>query len=149
MQEIIITSNNNPNTFFVWRICPVCCAENLAIWHEMIRLSQQQFDEIYGRLGVKFDFTYGESFYNPRLQQTVDDLVAKGIARESEGAKCVFSEGKVPPREDPFLIHRDGEWQPNPQLIQKSDGGFNYSTTDLATIAFRLATWQPQDPPWR
>ena len=119
-------------------------AENLAIWHEMIRLSQQQFDRIYGRLGVRFDFTYGESFYNARLQKVVDDLMAKGIARESEGAKCVFSDGKLPPKEDPFLINRDGEWQPNPQLIQKSDGGFNYSTTDLATIAFRLETWQPQ-----
>lgn len=119
--------------------------ENLAIWREMIRLSQRQFDEIYGRLGVKFDHTYGESFYNPRLQQTVDDLMARGIARPSEGARCVFSEGKLPPKEDPFLVHRDGEWQANPQMIQKSDGGFNYSTTDLATIGFRLETWQPQE----
>src|ERR1019366_1081760 len=62
---------------------------------------------------------------------------------ESEGAKCVFSDGTRPPKEDPFLIHRDGEWQPNPQLIQKSDGGFNYATTDLATIAYRLETWHP------
>ena len=120
-------------------------AENLAIWREMIRLSQKQFDEIYGRLGVKFDQALGESYYQPRLQQVVDDLIAKGIARESEGAKCVFSDGKVPPKEDPFLIQRDGEWQPNPQLIQKSDGGFNYATTDLATIAYRLDTWHPQE----
>jgi arginyl-tRNA synthetase len=120
-------------------------AENLNIWREMIRLSQQQFDAIYARLGVKFDHAYGESFYNPRLPKIVDDLTARGIARESEGARCVFSEGQVPPKEDPFLIHRDGEWQPNPQMIQKSDGGFNYSTTDLATLAFRLETWQPQE----
>jgi arginyl-tRNA synthetase len=119
-------------------------ADNLAIWREMIRLSQQQFDRVYGRLGVRFDFTYGESFYNAKLQGVVDDLMAKGIARESEGAKCVFSDGKLPPKEDPFLINRDGEWVANPQLIQKSDGGFNYSTTDLATISFRLETWQPQ-----
>ena len=119
--------------------------KNLAIWHEMIRLSQKQFDEIYGRLGVKFDQTLGESFYNPRLQPVVDDLMAKGIARESEGAKAVFSDGKFPPKEDPFLIHRDGEWQPNPLLIQKSDGGFNYATTDLATIAYRLKTWHPDE----
>ncbi|MFO1476049.1 MAG: arginine--tRNA ligase [Verrucomicrobiota bacterium] len=120
-------------------------AENLGIWKEMIRLSQRQFDTIYGRLGVKFDHTYGESFYNERLQGVVDDLVARGIARESEGARCVFSEGKLPPKEDPFLIHRDGEWQPNPQLIQKSDGGFNYATTDLATLAFRWETWHPSE----
>src|SRR6185436_10425770 len=120
-------------------------AENLGIWHEMIRLSQKQFDEIYGRLGVKFDHALGESFYNPRLQAVVDDLMSKGIARESEGAKAVFSEGSLPPKEDPFLINRDGEWQPNPQLIQKRDGGFNYATTDLATIAYRIETWQPDD----
>ncbi len=118
--------------------------ENLAIWREMIRLSQQQFDTLYGRLGVKFDHTLGESFYNDRLQATVDDLMARGIARESDGAKAVFSDGSVPPKEDVFLIQRDGEWQPNPQLIQKSDGGFNYATTDLATIAHRLETWNPQ-----
>lgn len=120
-------------------------AENLAIWREMIQLSQAQFDAIYGRLGVQFDHTYGESFYHPRLGQTVDDLMSRGIARESEGAKCVFSDGTQPRKEDPFLIQRDGEWQPNPQLIQKRDGGFNYATTDLATIAYRLETWHPQE----
>ena len=56
-------------------------AENLAIWREMIVLSQHQFDTIYGRLGVMFDFTLGESFYNPRLKAVVQDLVAKGIDR--------------------------------------------------------------------
>jgi arginyl-tRNA synthetase len=120
-------------------------AENLGIWRDMIRLSQQQFDAIYGRLGVKFDHALGESFYNPRLQAVVDDLMAKGIARESEGAKAVFSDGSMPPKEDPFLINRDGEWQPNPQLIQKRDGGFNYATTDLATIAHRLESWRPDE----
>ncbi len=120
-------------------------AENLAIWREMIRLSQIQFDAIYGRLGVKFDHALGESFYNPRLPDIVTELMAKGIARESEGAKCVFSDGTLPPKEDPFLIQRDGEWQPNPQLIQKRDGGYNYATTDLATIAHRLECWQPQE----
>ena len=119
--------------------------ENLALWREMIRLSQKQFDSIYGRLDVKFDCVNGESFYNPRLRQVVDELVSRGIARESEGAKCVFSDGTLPPKEDPFLIHRDGEWLANPQLIQKRDGGFNYATTDLATIAYRLETWQPQE----
>ena len=88
-------------------------AENLAIWHEMIRLSQLQFDEVYGRLGVKFDQALGESFYNPRLQKVVDDLMAKGIARASEGAKAVFSDGVLPPKEDPLMIQREGEWQAN------------------------------------
>jgi arginyl-tRNA synthetase len=120
-------------------------AVNLEIWRDMIRLSQAQFDRIYSQLGVKFDHTLGESFYNSRLQSIVDELIAKGIARESEGAKAVFSDGRSSPKEDPFLIQRDGEWQPNPQLIQKSDGGFNYATTDLATLAHRLETWRPDE----
>ena len=120
-------------------------AENLAIWREMIRLSQAQFDEIYGRLKVSFDHTLGESFYNPQLQTTVDELMAKGIARESQGAKAIFSDGSVPQKDDPFVVQRDGEWRDNPALIQKNDGGFNYATTDLATLAHRISTWQPDE----
>jgi arginyl-tRNA synthetase len=119
--------------------------ENLRIWHEMIRLSQAQFDDIYGRLGVKFDHTLGESFYNPQLKSVVEELRGKNIATESDGAVCVFSDGALPPKEDPFLKNEDGEVKPNPFLIQKSDGAANYGTTDLATLAYRLATWQPQE----
>jgi len=118
-------------------------AENAAIWKEMIALSQKQFDAIYGRLGVKFDFALGESFYNPWLGEVVNDLLAKKIARESEGAVGVFSDGSVPPKEDVFLVNRDGEWIADPALVRKSDGGFNYTTTDLATIDYRLKTWSP------
>ena len=120
-------------------------AENTAIWKEMIALSQKQFDAIYGRLGVKFDFSLGESFYNPWLGEVVNDLLQRGIARESEGAVGVFSDGKLPPKEDPFLVNRDGEWMADPALVRKSDGGFNYTTTDLATIDYRLKTWAPQE----
>ena len=120
-------------------------AENIAIWKEMIRLSQVQFDTIYGRLGVKFDQTLGESFYNPWLGPVVNDLLARGIARESEGAVGVFSDGSLPPKEDPFLVNRDGEWVADPALVRKSDGGFNYMTTDLATIDHRLKTWSPDE----
>ncbi len=119
--------------------------ENLAIWREMIALSQAQFDAVYSRLGVNFDQTLGESFYNPRLKAVVQELRDQGIARESEGAVCVFSDGSLPPKDDPFLIHKDGAWAPNPCLIQKSDGGFNYATTDLATLAYRLETWRPDE----
>lgn len=120
-------------------------AENIAIWQEMIRLSQVQFDAIYRRLGVKFDQTLGESFYNPQLGGVVADLLARGIARESEGAVGVFSDGSLPPKEDPFLVQRDGEWVADPALVRKSDGGFNYTTTDLATIDYRLKTWSPDE----
>lgn len=120
-------------------------AENLAIWNEMIRLSQVQFDSIYSRLGIRFDVTLGESFYNPWLKQIVADLVERGIARESEGALCVFSDHTGPEKEDPFLIQRDGTWVDIPALVQKDDGGSNYTTTDLATIDYRLREWAPDE----
>ena len=107
-------------------------AETLRIWREMIALSQKQFDTIYGRLSVKFDHTLGESFYNPRLKPLVDELVAKGIARESEGAIAIFFDDLPQLKEQPALI-------------RKSDGGFNYATTDLATLAYRLETWRPDE----
>jgi arginyl-tRNA synthetase len=106
--------------------------ECLKVWHEMIALSQKQFDTIYSRLGVKFDQTLGESFYNLRLKPLVDELVAKGIARESAGAIAVFFDDLPQLKEQPALI-------------RKSDGGFNYTTTDLATLAYRLETWHPDE----
>jgi arginyl-tRNA synthetase len=119
--------------------------ENLAIWHEMQKLSQVQFDEIYARLGVKFDVMLGESFYNPQLKGIVDDLRARGIAVESEGAWCVFSDGATKPEEDPFQIKDKDGWKANPALVQKYDGAFNYTTTDLATLEYRLKTWSPDE----
>jgi arginyl-tRNA synthetase len=106
--------------------------ENLKIWREMIALSEKQFDKIYSRLGVKFDFTLGESFYNPRLKPLVAELVAGGMARESEGALAIFFDDL------PSL-------KAHPALIRKSDGGFNYTTTDLATLEHRLKTWHPDE----
>jgi arginyl-tRNA synthetase len=105
---------------------------NLAIWREMIALSQIQFDIIYRRLDVKFDHTLGESFYNPGLQSLVEELRARGVARESEGAVAVFFDD-LP------------QLKAQPALIQKSDGGFNYTTTDLATLEYRLSTWKPDE----
>jgi arginyl-tRNA synthetase len=105
---------------------------NLRIWREMIALSQVQFDTVYGRLDIKFDHTLGESFYNARLQPIVDELRQKEIARESEGAII------VPFEDNPQL-------KGNPAIIQKSDGAFNYATTDLATLTHRLENWQPNE----
>ena len=107
-------------------------AENLKIWREMIALSQKQFDEIYSRLGIRFDETLGESFYNNKLAPLVDELLEKKIARESEGAIAIFFD------DNPQLKDK-------PALIRKSDGGFNYATTDLATLAYRLAQWNPDE----
>ena len=117
--------------------------ENLAIWREMQRLSQAQFDAIYARLGITFDITLGESFYNPWLKDTAQQLRAAGIARESEGALCVFSDSTLPEKDDPFLISRDGQWIPLPALVQKADGAANYTTTDLATLDYRQRTYAP------
>ncbi len=120
-------------------------AENLGIWREMIALSEAQFEAVYSRLAIKFDYVLGESFYNPKLKMIVQELLQKGIAQESQGAICVFSDGSLPPKQDPFLKQEEDEWKPNPAMIQKSDGGFNYTTTDLATLAYRLETWRPDE----
>ncbi|MCH2591461.1 MAG: arginine--tRNA ligase [Pedosphaera sp.] len=106
--------------------------ENLAIWHEMIDLSRHQFDEIYGRLGVEFDETLGESFYNARLKGVVDELIAQGIAEESDGAQVVF-----------FNDHKS--LKKHPAIVRKSDGAANYTTTDLATLEHRQDSWQPSE----
>ncbi len=119
--------------------------ENITLWKEMIRLSQNQFDTIYGRLGVRFDVTLGESFYNDRLKPVVEGLLASRVARESDGAMCVFSDGVVPQDQDPFLIKDREGWRDNPALVLKSDGAANYTTTDLATLQYRLETWSPDE----
>lgn len=119
-------------------------AENLKIWERMQQLSQIQFDSIYQRLGVKFDVTLGESYYNPQLPGVVEDLVKQGVARETDGALGVFSPGGLPEKDDPYRINKDGEWTDNPCLVRKSDGGFNYATTDLATLVYRMQTWSPE-----
>jgi arginyl-tRNA synthetase len=119
--------------------------ENLGIWREMIRLSQAQFDSIYSRLGIHFDHAHGESFYNPWLKQTVASLMDKGIARESDGAICVFSDGSVPEKEDPFLIKDENGWKAAPALVQKADGASNYTTTDLATLDYRRREFSPDE----
>ena len=106
--------------------------ENRALWQRMIDESRHQFDAVYGRLGVRFDHTLGESFYNPRLKAVVQDLVARSLARASEGALVVFFD-ELP------------ELKAHPAIIQKSDGAANYTTTDLATLAYRLETWRPDE----
>jgi arginyl-tRNA synthetase len=101
-------------------------AENLGLWKQFMPNCIADIERIYKRLGVTFDHTLGESFYHDQLAGVVDSFVAKGIARESDGAMCIF----IPGQEVPFLI-------------RKKDGAFLYATTDLATIAYRMKTWQP------
>ena len=101
--------------------------ENRALWERFMPVCRGEIDRIYRRLHVTFDHTLGESFFQPLLAATVDDLVAKGLARESRGAIGIFLGGE----DDP------------PLLIRKADGAFLYATTDLATIQWRLEYWKP------
>ncbi|MFT4175246.1 MAG: arginine--tRNA ligase [Luteolibacter sp.] len=117
-------------------------AENLAIWQQCIEVSKTGLQKIYDRLDVTFDHWLGESYYNDRLPGLVEEFLEKGIARESNGAVCVFSDGTKKPEDDPFLVQRDGEWTDNPAIIRKADGGFLYATTDLATVQFRIDEWK-------
>ena len=106
--------------------------ENHAIWKRMIALSQEQFDHVYGRLGVTFDETLGESFYNPHLSGLTEELQEKGIAEESEGAMVVRFPG-------------DQQLADKPAIVRKRDGAANYTTTDLATLRYRMETWSPTE----
>ena len=112
--------------------------ENLAIWKRCIQLTRTGLEKIYDRLDIHFDYWLGESFYNDALAPLVQDLMERGIARESDGAVCVFSDGFHKPQQDPFLVSKDGQWQAVPAIIRKADGGFLYATTDLATLDYRI-----------
>jgi arginyl-tRNA synthetase len=115
--------------------------ENLAIWQQCIDVSKLGLEKIYSILDVKFDHWLGESFYNHMLAPLVDDFIENGLARESNGAICIFSDDSKDPSQDPFKVHREDGWQDNPAIIRKADGGFLYATTDLATIQYRIDTW--------
>jgi arginyl-tRNA synthetase len=123
-------------------------SKNRELWEQFLHYSTAALEVIYQRLGVQFDHTLGESFYNSALPGVVKDLVEKGLAHESEGAIAIFSDSEVDPKEDPFFVFRKepgeeiGRYIDNPLLIQKSDGGYNYATTDLATVRYRHDTFR-------
>jgi arginyl-tRNA synthetase len=101
-------------------------AESIKAWKLICDVSRKGFQEIYDLLGVRIQ-ERGESFYNPFLKEVVKELEEKGLVTVSNGAKCIFLEG---------FKNREGE--PLPLMIQKSDGGFNYDTTDMAAIRHRI-----------
>jgi arginyl-tRNA synthetase len=117
-------------------------AQNLTIWRQCVELSKSGLERIYQTLDVKFDHWLGERHYNDRLPGLVEEFLTKGIARESNGAVCIFSDGRSSPGEDPFIVHKENGWTDNPAIIRKADGGFLYATTDLATLEFRIDKWQ-------
>ncbi len=103
--------------------------ETLRLWQELVDLSRLYFNTVYSRLGVTLtdDDLAGESTYNDDLAAICDDLEAVGLATVSEGALCVFLDG---------FTGREGK--PVPLIIRKSDGGYGYGTTDLATVRHRV-----------
>jgi len=119
--------------------------KNLGIWRRCIELSKAGLEKIYARLDVSFDHWLGESFYNERLAPLVEEFLEKDLARVSDGAVCVFTDGKTKREEDPFMIHKADGWTDHPLLIRKADGGFLYATTDLATIDFRIGEWNADE----
>ncbi|MDA1159719.1 MAG: arginine--tRNA ligase, partial [Planctomycetota bacterium] len=101
--------------------------ENRALWDEFLPECLKALDHVYEKLGVSFDKTLGESFYQPMLADVVANLKESGLATDSDGAICVFAEGNAAPF-----------------IIQKSDGAFTYATTDLATIRYRVEEFGTQ-----
>jgi len=102
-------------------------AENRAIWERFIAISRREFDRVYERLDVAFDLTRGESYYNDMLPETIQVLQDKGLAVESEGA---------------LVVNLEDEGMPV-CIVRKSDGGFNYAATDIATVRSRVAEFDP------
>ncbi|EKQ70993.1 arginyl-tRNA synthetase [Leptolyngbyaceae cyanobacterium JSC-12] len=95
-------------------------------WELLCDQSRQEFQVIYDLLDIRL-IERGESFYNPLLPSIVEDLDKAGLLVEDDGAKCVFLEG---------FTNKDGN--PLPLIVQKSDGGYNYATTDLAALRYRI-----------
>ncbi|MCC9601840.1 arginine--tRNA ligase [Stieleria sp. JC731] len=102
--------------------------ENKRLWEQFLPYCKDEINRVYKRLNVSFDHTLGESFYHPMLRATVDDLQDRGLAKESDGAICVF------------LDQFDA-----PMIIQKRDGAFLYATTDLATLKYREEEFSPDE----
>ncbi len=100
---------------------------SIETWQRICEISRRGFNEIYKLLDVRIE-ERGESFYNSMLPSVVSLLEEENLVTEDQGAKCVFLDG---------FEGKDGK--PFPMIIQKSDGGFNYSTTDLAALKQRVA----------
>ncbi|MBN2302394.1 MAG: arginine--tRNA ligase [Lentisphaerae bacterium] len=102
--------------------------ENMQLWRQFVELSLGEFERIYKRLGVSFDHVRGESYYRDRLGDVVAELKERGLATESEGAIVVFLDDEKLPA----------------CIVRKSDGGYNYATSDLATVESRVAAYSPE-----
>jgi arginyl-tRNA synthetase len=102
--------------------------ENVRLWQTFMPWCMAELNEIYRRLDIHFEHMHGESFYNPMLPGVVEDLLKKGVAQVSEGAVVVFLEEDKPPA-----------------LVRYRNGAFTYTTSDLATIRYRVDSWNPDE----
>jgi arginyl-tRNA synthetase len=100
-------------------------AENRVTWQRMVDATRRELDQVYARLGIGFDLWRGESAYEDMLPSVVQELIARGIAREDQDAICVFFD------DDPELA------KSTPFIVRKKDGAFLYATTDVATVLWR------------
>ncbi len=104
--------------------------DNRAVWQHFVEVSRHALDAVYAELGVDFDVWLGESAYHDALRGVVDDLLSRGIAREDDGAVCLFwNEIDGAPK----ALRK----QKTPFIVRKKDGAFLYSTTDIATVLYR------------
>ena len=102
--------------------------ENVTLWKRFLPHCKDEINRVYDRLDVSFDYTLGESFYHGMLGDVVEKLEQDGLARESDGAVCVF------------LPEFDA-----PMIVRKQDGAYLYATTDLATLQYRLEQFNPSE----
>jgi len=114
-EEVVKLHNNDKDT--------------LSVWKEFVKESRRHYQPIYETLQIDLIYKHerGESFYKDMLPDVVAELKKKNLAKESDGAICVFPEG-----------FRNKEGEPLPFIIQKSDGAYLYATTDLAAIRYRI-----------
>ncbi len=110
---------------------------NTRIWEQIVAVSNQAAEAVYKMLGVTIEHTLGESFYRDKVDLIYRELTACGLAETREGALVVFH-----PEHPRFK--KDAE-NPNPFIIRKSDGASNYASTDLATVLYRVETWQADE----
>ncbi len=101
---------------------------NLALWKKFIEISINEFNRMYDKLGVKFDTYRGESYYNDTMPGVVEKLIEMGLAVESDGAMIVNLE----------------EEKLGVAIVRKSDGGYNYTTSDLACVKMRVEEYNPE-----
>jgi arginyl-tRNA synthetase len=112
---------------------------NLALWRQFMPHCLEVIHRIYRRLGVlPFDYEHGESFYSPMLPEVVADMLAKGIATESQGAIVIPNAKGVIPR-----TKEEQEKEEPPAILRKRDGAFTYTTSDLATVKYRMEHFHP------